>query len=188
MDGEQAANLANFFDYGGILGGISAGILTDKTSEWHTCTLIVYAMQSVTNSALKHQPLVSYSLIIDHTKLFCFSLVSITAMPTSPTWNKPILFRKASHHLCYNADNGNTLPSPLSSSCQRLVKIPLVLILMTFLILIFNYQLYTIFIRNTHLRCPIHAVDGLAVKDSCYAWNIAMTFIIGFFVNGMSII
>merc|ERR1719333_2012838 len=32
--------------------------------------------------------------------------------------------------------------------------------------------------------CPIHAVDGLAVKDSCYAWNIAMTFIIGFFVNG----
>merc|ERR1712122_446132 len=26
--------------------------------------------------------------------------------------------------------------------------------------------------------------DGLAVKDSCYAWNIAMTFIIGFFVNG----
>ena len=33
VDGEQAANLANFFDYGGILGGISCGILNDKTSE-----------------------------------------------------------------------------------------------------------------------------------------------------------
>merc|ERR1712142_1379934 len=32
--------------------------------------------------------------------------------------------------------------------------------------------------------CPILAQDGLPVKDSCYAWNIAMTFIIGFFVNG----
>jgi OPA family glycerol-3-phosphate transporter-like MFS transporter 1/2 len=33
VDGEQAANLANFFDYGGILGGISCGILNDKTKK-----------------------------------------------------------------------------------------------------------------------------------------------------------
>merc|ERR1712038_903421 len=91
VDGEQAANLANFFDYGGILGGISAGILTDKTKK----------------------PAITCAIML-------------------------------------------TMAIPCLLLYQALVSD----------------------------WCPIHAVDGLAVKDSCYAWNIAMTFIIGFFVNG----
>merc|ERR1711936_244998 len=91
VDGEQAANLANFFDYGGILGGISAGILTDKTKK----------------------PAITCAIML-------------------------------------------TMAIPCLLLYQALVS---------------NW-------------CPISAVDGLAVKDSCYAWNIAMTFIIGFFVNG----
>lgn len=33
-------------------------------------------------------------------------------------------------------------------------------------------------------RCPITAEDGTPLKDSCFWWNVAMTMIVGFFVNG----
>jgi len=32
--------------------------------------------------------------------------------------------------------------------------------------------------------CPITAEDGAPLKDSCFWWNVAMTMIVGFFVNG----
>jgi len=91
VDGEQAANLANFFDYGGILGGVFCGILNDKTKK----------------------PAITCAIML-------------------------------------------TMAIPCLLIYQALVSD----------------------------WCPIVAEDGLPVKDSCYAWNIAMTFIIGFFVNG----
>ena len=106
VDGEQAANLANFFDYGGILGGVSCGILNDKTSEWLSTLNERIPCQSA--------PFWPENCLVLHkfTHLSWFFLII-----------NLILFREACNHMCYHADHGHSLSSPLPGACQWLVRL-----------------------------------------------------------------